>query len=57
MGDKGRSHLMNQREEYVMFLQLVKKNTYITLTATQGRFWCDTHTKTVSSDELHRPKT
>ena len=41
--------LMNQREEYVMFLQLVKKNTYITLTATQGRFWYDTHTKTVSS--------
>ena len=41
--------LMNQREEYAMFLQLVKKNTYITLTATQGRFWYDTHTKTVSS--------
>ena len=40
---------MNQREEYVMFLQLVKKNTYITLTATQARFWYDTHTKTVSS--------
>lgn len=43
--------LMNKGEEYVIFAEKAGKNSYFTLTATQGRFWYDQKEKTVSSME------